>query len=268
MIIEQTLQLLKENYSDLINDLRIEDVRIGSYLTAIKLSDGSCGISSNIEDSEIHCDRLKRDYGDFTPMHILGQSVLSLFETTKQSAVIEMLRIASLNAISSSILSSGAYTIKRATDPFDVLAIEPESTVTIVGAFHSYIQKCVKIACKLHVLEMNLEALDQPHKEYFVPVADFCKVIPYSDFVIITGLALVNNTLDQLLDCVNPQSVVVVTGPSSSIIPDMLFAKKVKLIGGTLISKPEVLFPLVSQGAAGYHLFEYCAEKICIVNDK
>jgi hypothetical protein len=38
------------------------------------------------------------------------------------------------------------------------------------------------------------------------------------------------------------------------------------MIGGTMITKPEILFPMVSQGAAGYHLFEYCAEKITIYN--
>jgi len=28
---------------------------------------------------------------------------------------------------------------------------------------------------------------------------------------------------------------------------------------------PEILFSLVREGGTGYHLFEYCAQKICIL---
>jgi uncharacterized protein (DUF4213/DUF364 family) len=62
--------------------------------------------------------------------------------------------------------------------------------------------------------------------------------------------------------------MIVITGPSSSMIPDVLFKQNVSILGGIRIIKPEQVFPLVGQGAAGYHLFEYCAEKICILNEK
>lgn len=265
MIIKQTIRFLKDNYFASIENLRIEDVRIGSYLCAVKLSDGSVGVSSTIEDTKVHCDKKFRDFGEFTPMQICGKSVLELFETEKSSATVEMLRISCLNAISSKLLDNGNYNCLLNVDPIDLLDITPESNVVIVGAFNSYIKKCAKIGCKLGVLELNPEALSAEHKQYYIPAADFVKVIPQADFLIITGLTLVNNTLENLLQVVENHTKTVVTGPSSSVIPDILFSKKVDIIGGTKISKPELLLDLVSQGAAGYHLFEYCAEKLSIV---
>ncbi|MBK7711175.1 MAG: hypothetical protein IPJ37_09670 [Bacteroidales bacterium] len=44
-----------------------------------------------------------------------------------------------------------------------------------------------------------------------------------------------------------------------------MFENKVNIIGAVRITKPEVLFNIVSEGGTGYHLFEYCAQKICIL---
>jgi uncharacterized protein (DUF4213/DUF364 family) len=137
----------------------------------------------------------------------------------------------------------------------------------MVGAFHSYINKLSKFDAKLQVLELNKEAFLPHHAKYYVPAENYKEVLSNADLVIITGLTLVNNTFDNLLSVISPKSKSIVIGPSSGIIPDLFFEKNIDIIGGTLIANPEKLFPLVSQGAAGYHLFEYCAEKICVLND-
>jgi uncharacterized protein (DUF4213/DUF364 family) len=49
--------------------------------------------------------------------------------------------------------------------------------------------------------------------------------------------------------------------------PDWFFEHSVQIVGSLRITNPEVLMNLVSQGAAGYHLYEYCAEKITMLND-
>jgi uncharacterized protein (DUF4213/DUF364 family) len=68
-----------------------------------------------------------------------------------------------------------------------------------------------------------------------------------------------------LLSVISPGTQVIVTGPSSGIFPDILFENKVTVIGTIKITKPEILFDIVSEGGTGFHLFEYCAQKICIL---
>lgn len=266
MITHKTYTFLTSSMQHKLDDLYISDVAIGMFLTAVKLSDNTYGVASTAEPSETFCPKKNRDYGDFTPTKIKGKKVTELFETSKQSNSINTLKVAVLNAISSMFVAN--YTIYDKTDPYNLLDLSQPKTVTIVGAFQSYIKKFAKTHHKLFVLELDGNALNADQKEYFVPAADYHKVLPISDIVIITGLTIVNNTIEELLTAINCNTEVIVTGPSSSMIPDVLFENNVKYIGAVRITNGEKLFEVVSQGGHGYHLFEYCAEKICIINEK
>ncbi len=267
MIIEQTLNLLKSRYRERMEELTIADVRIGINMTAVRLSDGSCGISSTFVEDHQHCKKSKRDYDDFTPLKIKGQRAYDLFETEKESGIITTLKIACLNAISSRIISSGKYKILENCDPIDLMDLSKHKIITIVGAFQSYISRISETDNRLYVLELNENPLGEEQKQFYVPANDYDRILPESDIIIITGLTLVNNTIDNLLTAIPEKAVVIVVGPSGSVIPDVLFANKVNIIGATRITKPDILFDVISEAGGGYHLFEYCAQKICILRD-
>jgi uncharacterized protein (DUF4213/DUF364 family) len=266
MIIEQTYKFLKTQYGMRLENLSITEARIGICLTAVRLSDNSFGASATLTDDHPHCSKSNRDFGDFTPFKIRGAKVRDLFETIKESSTILTLKIAVLNAISSEIISSGNYKVLEDCDPIDLLDLGSRKTITIVGAFHSYIEKISQTKNRLYVLELNENALTPEQKHFYVPANEYKTVLPGSDIVIITGLTLVNKTIDGLLSAIDKKTEIIVTGPSSSIVPDILFANNVNIIGATRITKPEILFDVVSEGGTGYHLFKYCAQKICILN--
>ncbi|HLN55552.1 MAG TPA: DUF364 domain-containing protein [Bacteroidales bacterium] len=264
MIIERTYELLNTKYRKEFGDLLIDDVRVGLFLTAVRLSDGSVGAASSLEDDHPFCSKADRDFGEFTPMKIKGRSMRQLFETKKDTRLISSLRIASLNAISSGLISSGKFKIVEDSDPFDLLDLQGK-TITVVGAFQSYISKISGRENTLHVLELNENAFRPDQKKYYVPASEYKTVIPASDIVIITGQTLVNNTIDGLLSVIRKGSEVVVTGPSGSMLPDVLFEQGVSIIGATRVTRPELVFELVGQAGLAYHMFEYCAQKICIL---
>jgi uncharacterized protein (DUF4213/DUF364 family) len=268
MILDETYKFLKTECNAQIENLKIEEVRVGAHLAAVKLSDSSYGVSSTLVDAHCYRPKEKRDFGDFTPSRITGQYVTSLFEIDKNSNIINTLRITVLNAISSRLLSSGKYNVIENADPIELIDLNQKKTITIVGAFQSYINRLAATNNKLNVLELNKNALIGEQEKYYVPAEDYMEVIPESDVVIITGLTLVNGTIDGLLDVVAPDTKVIVTGHSSSLVPDILFKNKVNIIGATRIVDPNLLFSIVSEFGAGYHLMKYCAQKICIVNEK
>jgi uncharacterized protein (DUF4213/DUF364 family) len=121
MILEETYTLLRTKYKDQIENLTISDVRIGVLLSSVLLSDGSCGVSSTVLDTNSHCDRKSRDFGDFSPLKIKGQKVINLIETDKKSTFIDSLKIAVLNAISSKLLTKSDYRIIENSDPIDLI---------------------------------------------------------------------------------------------------------------------------------------------------
>jgi uncharacterized protein (DUF4213/DUF364 family) len=215
----------------------------------------------------IHCDKKNRDYGDFSPLKIIGQNVINLFETNKNSRLIDTLKIAVLNAISSKLITTSEYKIIENSDPIELIDLHSNKTITVVGAFQTYIQKISENNNKLYVLELNENMISEEHKKYYIPAEKYPDILPSSDIVIITGLTLVNNTIDGLLASVSPHTQVIVTGPSSSIIPDVLFENKVSIIGATRITDPDLLFSIVGEAGAGFHLFRYCAQKISILNE-
>lgn len=264
-IIDQTYDLILGKYRSVIESLFISDIRIGLYFTAVRLSDGTIGTSATLTECRPVSAKAARDFGDFSPMRIKGQKVLKILETKKESSVIRSLGTAVLSAVSSGFITPERYRIIDDCDPVELLDLTPVKTITIVGAFQSYIRKISQTPNKLFVLELNENALAPEQKQYYVPAADFRKILPQSDFVIITGQTLVNSTIDDLLSAVSPASKVIVTGPSGNILPDVLFENKVSMIGAIRVTDPEKLFDIVSQGGTGFHLFEYCARKICIL---
>ena len=267
MIIEQTFNLLKDKYGIRLDKLTISDVRIGLFLTALRLSDNSIGTSATVTDDNPVCAKINRDFGDFTPLKIRGQKVIDILKTRKESGMVLSLKIAVLNAISSNVVSSGNYRIIDNCDPIQFIDLDSQKTITMVGAFQSYMRKIAGTNNKLYVLELNENALAPDQKKFYVPASEYEKILPDSDVVIITGQTLVNRTIDDLLSAISPGTQVIVTGPSGNILPDILFANKVSIIGAIRITDPEILFDIVSEGGTGYHLFEYCARKICILKD-
>ncbi len=267
MILNQTYELIKARHNDYLNDLKISDVRVGVFLTAVLLSDGNCGTASTNIDSHSNCYKKDRNFGNFSPVKIKGQKVTDLFEVHSDLKIMNTLKVAVLNAISSKLISKSKYKILEDTDPIDLVDLTPPKTITIIGAFQSYIKKIAATENKLYVLELDEQALNEDQKKYYVPAEGYKKFIPLSDVVIITGLTLVNSTLDDLLKAVSPKAEVIVTGPSSSLIPDVLFQNKVNILGLTKITNSKLLFEVVGEAGTGFHLFKYCAEKYCIVNE-
>ncbi len=265
MILEQTYNLLKSRYKNKFENLIVSDIRIGIYLTAVRLSDGSIGTASTLTGEHPFCKKSNRDFGDLSPLKIKGQKVVEILESKKSSPVISSIKTAVLSAISSEIIISGNYNIVEDCDPIDLTDLSPVKTITIVGAFQSYIRKISGTGNKLYVLELSENALPPEQKKYFVPSRDYKSILPDSDIIIITGQTLVNGTIDDLLKVISPEAHVIITGPSGNILPDILFQNKISIIGAIRITDPDTLFNIVSEGGAGFHLYEYCARKICIL---
>ena len=266
MILDETYKLLKSRHADLLNNLVISRVSVGVFLTAVQLSDGNCGVASTNVETLSNCYKKERDFEAFSPSKITGQNVIDLFEGNSSLRIKNTLKVAVLNAISSGIIGGGGYRILEGTDPVELLDLSTPKTISIVGAFQSYIKKISATKNKLYVLEMDENALNEDQKQYYVPADNYNKILPGSDVVIITGLTLVNNTIDDLLVSVSPGARVIVSGPSSGIIPDILFKRKVSVVGATRITNPDKLFSVVGEAGTGFHLFKYCAEKFCLVN--
>jgi uncharacterized protein len=268
MIIQETYDLLQYSYADIFKNTTIEKVVIGIYFTAVKLSSGFAGMAKT--ETDRHCCnsyKHKRQFGDFSPGKINGQKILDLFEHAENTDILNNVRLAVLNAVSSEILSHSKYKVIEDKDPIDLIDLSQKKNICIVGAFQSYINRIAATSNRLFVLELNENAFEESQKQFYVPAEKYAETFSQSDIIIITGATLANQTFDDLLAKIPDHAQTILVGPSSSFVPDILFKHNVNIIGSTKILDAEQMFTLISEGGTGYHLFNYCAKKICIVNE-
>jgi len=268
MIIEQTVQALLTDYKHIVQDIVLKKLVLGRNFTAVLLSNGSCGMAGAEANHKSQNKNHTRIHGHFAPGNISGNNVEEILSYSKDNRIPTSVTLAIINALSSSALDNKDFLINENCDPYDLLHVNKQDTLTIVGAFKNYIKKAIHTGCKLYVLELNKEALPPEHEDLFVDEDDSELVLKQSNKIIITGSALVNHTLSSLLAKTPSNAITAITGPTANLLPQILFDSGIHIIGGTRITDGEAMFRIISEGGSGYHLFEHCATKICILKNK
>lgn len=124
-----------------------------------------------------------------------------------------------------------------------IMSRAPGKTVTCIGRFPFY-ERLAEAAARSYLLEINPQAGELP------PFAAE-EVIPESDLVIITGTALINKTLERLLE-LSRTGIAIVLGPSTPM-SDVLFDFGASVIAGVRVVDQEQLFRSVAQGVKFYN---------------
>ena len=268
IMIKKTLDILQTKYGLQLDQIFFEDVRIGIYKTAVHISGNRYGVAGTYQARPgDYKYRTNRDSTPFSTNHILGQSVAQLFQTPS-SPIVDNLKVATLNALSADILQHADYQVVTDKDPIDLVDLSGQKTISIIGAFRSYIQRIGATAHTMHIVELRPEAIPPAYRSHYVPAHQVGDVLPQSDLVIITGSTLVNQSLADIVRYLPQSGTTVLVGPSSSFIPDVLFEQGINIIGATEIIHPKKMLQIVSEAGTGFHFFRYCARKICILNER
>lgn len=61
-----------------------------------------------------------------------------------------------------------------------------------------------------------------------------------------------------------PEAVVIVVGPTASMLPEAFFRRGVASIGGVMVTEPEQLLDIISEAGSGYHFFGKSAKRVVI----
>jgi uncharacterized protein len=124
---------------------------------------------------------------------------------------------------------------------YDLLAEKGKGrNVAVVGHF-PFIPKLREHARNLWVIEKRLRPGD-------LPADEAARILPKCEVVCLTGTALINHTLEELLNLCK-DAYVVLTGPSSPLHP-MLFDFGIDAICGTRVTNVEEANRYISQAAS------------------
>lgn len=149
-------------------------------------------------------------------------------------------------------------------DAFDRVVIPEGGKSVVVGALVPILKQLIKAEADFTVLEQDPRTLKGKELEHYAPPEMASRVVPDADLLVITGTTVINDTLPGLLDLAKPNAKIIVTGPTASMVPDSFFRRGVTTTGGILVTKPDELLDLISEGGSGYHFFGKSAVRTVI----
>jgi uncharacterized protein (DUF4213/DUF364 family) len=269
-VIAETIDIITEKSPTPLQDIYIDDLVIGIFFTGVKLSTGHGGVA-------------------FTPMGEIPEAVCCPSTAARMpqagnldgSPISEILKytlannilksaigVATLNALSQLFIESEngrEYEIIEGKDGFDLLEIQPEETVTLIGAFGPYIRRLKRMGNPLYIVEKNSQALRTDEMKYFKHESEIPSLLKKSDAIIITGTAIVNHTIDPILSSITNGKRTAIIGPTASMIPDAFFKEGIQVMAGVRILEPNLMIKILKQGGSAYHLLRECSEKIAFI---
>jgi len=270
MIIQETADLLESLYGKTLQRIRIERIVVGVYFTGVKLTNG-CGGVSYTPTAELHgsCCSILNTMGRKRGA-LKGAIVHDILQSSPVSPLTTVVKIVVMNALSSFFLSDRRYHIVYDTDVLDLLEIGEKEKIGMVGAFAPFIQRLKHLpGIDLSVIERkDGEGLFGPDEVKFHVPAELAEdILPGCTTVIITGASIANGTLAGLLGLVRPDARLVVTGPTSSFLPDALFRRNVSVVGASIVTDADLALDMLSEGAGAHQLFGVCLRKINFLRD-
>jgi uncharacterized protein (DUF4213/DUF364 family) len=249
--------------------LQVDKVTIGVFYTAVKLDTGHAGVAFTPvrEIPEAVC--CPRSASRMPAAgRLAGQSAWELLNYAVDNSPLNVtLGIATLNALSALVMEEQGlahYRLLRGADALDVVQVGLDDEVALVGAFVPFIRKLKGHVGQLWVLEKNPQALKADEMAFYRPAEEAEEVLSGANVVIISGSAIVHNSLDALLGFCTSAREVIVAGPTASMYPDPLFARGVTVLGGIAIRDGDEMVRLVAEGVSGY-FFGSCAEKVVMM---
>jgi hypothetical protein len=228
------MQILSEIISTL-PDGEVRDVRLGLHWTVVVVETGGvlrCGLSSTLFTPHGH------DQGPDIPG--AGQLEYASGRELAELAFSQHPTQASVGVAAINALLPRQSQMWYEDNAEEVIArAGAGKRVALVGRF-PFVPRLRQRVGELMVLEQDPGPDDLPAEQ--AP-----QVLPGADVVAITGMTLINHTLEGLLGLCSPEAFVILLGPSTPL-SSLLFDHGVDILSGAVVTAIEPVLRIVSQG--------------------
>jgi len=235
--IEQGLYALGEKIS---HDIRVTDVRIGLGYTAVRVDRGDVGLAYTFrQETGPTCTALKMA-GELS-----GKPAVQLVELLEEEdALSSAVGLATLNA-----LLQRRMPASLGEDFFPLIKLQRSERVGMVGFFAPVIPVIRKSGCELLIFEENIKRGEGLHTPGEIP-----EKLPACSVVILSATTLINHTFEGIVPHLQQAREVVMLGPSTPMIPEIMGDYGVTLLAGMKIVKPAMVLRIVSEGGGTQRL--------------
>lgn len=234
---------------DAAMETRVSDVRIGLGYTAVMLADGRTGVAFTFRDlAEGGCSVFR----GIRPLSTRpAADLLVLLES--QDAIEAGVGLACANA-----LANNGDPAHLEGDILEHLSLRRDDHVGMVGSFGPLISTIQERVHSLTVFERieHPSGLLRPQKEAL-------EVLPSCQVALITATAIINRTVDGLLEAAAGSREVALLGASTPLLAEIFDARKVTLLSGVVVKQPKEVLRVVSEGG-GMRQFSPYVRKVTV----
>ncbi|MEW5723066.1 MAG: DUF364 domain-containing protein [Thermodesulfobacteriota bacterium] len=273
-ILEETAALARERLGDsYFSRQRLERLVVGIFFTGVKLSGGPGGVCfTPVKDIPQAVCCPSSAARTFDPTAAAGLPVeQALTGLTSPEPLKTAVAIAVLGALSAACWErglTGGFSIQKNVDAKDRVRLGPDAKTAVVGAFVPVLRRLRQRGGTWWVLEQDPRTLRGEELDHYVPADQAGAVVPQADVLIVTGVTLINHTLEVLLKMARPGAEIAVMGPTAGLLPEPMFQRGVRVAGGVWVRRPDELLDVLAAGGSGYHFFDTLADRIVIENDR
>jgi uncharacterized protein (DUF4213/DUF364 family) len=212
---------------------RVCDLRVGLGYTAVLLDNGRCGLAYTFRDEAKEGCCVIGEAGTIT-----GRQAMELVAWAKSPAPIAAaVGLATVNALTDPPVAAVESNLLAA------LTVGPDDVIGMVGFFGPLIEPLRIRARQLHIFERRPE--DRPGTLTESKAQD---LLPQCHIVILSATAILNRTIDGLLDLCGPARELVVLGPSTPFVPEVFQPRGVTLLSGIHVVDAAHVLRIVAEG--------------------
>jgi uncharacterized protein len=224
------MKIIDALIASLPEDVPVRSVLVGAHWTVV--CSLHCGMAASLTSDHPHGHAQVRDVG-----RLHEKKARELAEYARSSDLLE----ASIGMAAINSLLNVDESLAVEINASEVLASRGRGkNVALIGHF-PFIPQLRQVVSQLWVIEQH------PAEDEY-PTEAAARLLPQADLVAITGSALINHTLDGLLDLAQPGATVMVLGPSTPLSP-VLFEHGATIISGTRVVDEDTVLRTVGQGA-------------------
>jgi len=252
-----------------LDEIVVERVVVGLFFTGVKLTNGSAGSCATPIKTipEAVCCPSSAMAMPF-PGKLAGRRAADLArEALSGHGIRRAVGIATVNALADCCWQRRPHPdveLRPGVDAFDATEIRNGDKVVVVGAFVPFLKELKRRGQPFLVLEQDPATLKADELPFFRPAEQAAEILPEADVVLITGATLVNNTLENLLALVRPETRVTIVGPTVGMLPDAFLARGADVLGCVKITDADAFLDLLAEGGSGYHFFGRSAQKLVL----
>jgi uncharacterized protein (DUF4213/DUF364 family) len=207
---------------------------------AISLESGATGISFVLLPDE-----KMEQYTALKPSAFVAKNPREFaLEFGGNDPIIEMISLASINAICQHVMQKTNFAVDSATDSIGLLSVSSGDRIGMVGLFSGLIKTIKKAGAELVVIEKN-EKLIQKFPN--LPITLDAMKLSTCNKILCTSTTILNNTLDEILAHCSSDAFVSIIGPTAGYFPDPLFSRGVDVVGGRVVKNGPVFLQLLAE---------------------